>query len=208
MRAVPNRLAESLGKLGLCFHWNATLASMPPVWRSHAKPICPPVAPGPHNQRIQELLLERFGDQHEICPAMSDRIFPSLYHQAKKVTVSFYRVIGIFIPVLMLALRQHHSAVEKPCRLSCTLWPIGPIWAKMGLLSGKAVLHKEAYPLSNPASTTPALLRPTHFLQLPAPVSTSSGSQQLRMCKPDIAGKVKLLADVGPWLKENPWATV
>ena len=51
--------------------------------------------------------------------------FPHLNHQAKKATLSVIRVIGIFIPVLMLALWQHHSAVEKPRRLCCTLayWP-------------------------------------------------------------------------------------
>ena len=62
---------------------------------------------------------------------------------------------------------------------------------------------------SNPASFAPAVPLPTDYLQLPAPVSTSSGSQQLRLCdqgvcKPDIAVKeVELLADVGPWLKES-----
>ena len=54
----------------------------------------------------------------------------------------------------------------------------------------------------------------TGYLQLPAPASTSSGSQQLRLCdqrvcKSDTAvDKVELLADVGPWLKKNPFATV
>ena len=54
----------------------------------------------------------------------------------------------------------------------------------------------------------------TGYLQLPAPASMSSGSQQLRLCdqgvcKSDTAVKeVELLADVGPWLKENPLATV
>ena len=94
----------------------------------------------------QELLLERLGDQHEICPATADRTFPHLNHQAKKATPSFYRVIGILLPVL-LALRQHHSAVEKPRRLCVALWPLGPIWATMGLLSGgalEAALHNES----------------------------------------------------------------
>ena len=61
----------------------------------------------------------------------------------------------------------------------------------------------------------PAVLPPMHYLQLPAPASTSSGSQQLRLCdqgacKPNIAVKeVEMLADVGPWLyKENSFATV
>ena len=60
----------------------------------------------------------------------------------------------------------------------------------------------------------PAVLPPMHYLQLPAPPSTSSGSQQLRlcdqgMCKPDIAvKKVELLANVGTWLKESTCATV
>ena len=67
---------------------------------------------------------------------------------------------------------------------------------------------------SYPASTTPAVLPLTGYLQLPAPASMSSGSQQLRLCdqgvcKPDISVKeVELLADVGTWLKENPFATV
>ena len=49
--------------------------------------------------------------------------FPYLNHQAKRATLSFYRVIGILRPVLMLflALRQHHCAVEEPRRLCCTL---------------------------------------------------------------------------------------
>ena len=67
---------------------------------------------------------------------------------------------------------------------------------------------------SYPASTTPAVLPLTGYLQLPAPASMSSGSQQLRLCdqgvcKSDTAVKeVELLADVGPWPKENPLATV
>ena len=62
---------------------------------------------------------------------------------------------------------------------------------------------------SNPASFAPAVPLSTDYLQLPAPVSTSSGSQQLRLCdqgvcKPDTAvKKVKLLANVGTWLKES-----
>jgi len=67
---------------------------------------------------------------------------------------------------------------------------------------------------SYPASTTPAVLPSTHYLRLPPPSSTSSGSQKLGLCdqgvcKPDIAVKeVELLADVGPWLKESTCATV
>ena len=53
---------------------------------------------------------------------------PHLNHQAKKATLSFYRVIGIFLPIFMLALRQHCSAVEKPRRLCCIL----ASWADMG----------------------------------------------------------------------------
>ena len=62
---------------------------------------------------------------------------------------------------------------------------------------------------SNPASFAPAVLPPTDYLQLPAPVSTSSGSQQLRLCdqgvcKPDTAvKKVELLANVSTWPKES-----
>ena len=56
--------------------------------------------------------------------------FPHLNHQAKKANLSFYRVIGILLSVLMLlvALRQHHSVVEKARRLCCTL----ASWADMG----------------------------------------------------------------------------
>ena len=63
---------------------------------------------------------------------------------------------------------------------------------------------------SNPASFAPAVPLPTDYLQLPAPVSTSNCSQQLSLCdhqgvcKPDTAvKKVKLLANVGTWLKES-----
>ena len=61
---------------------------------------------------------------------------------------------------------------------------------------------------SKTGSFTPAVLPPTDYLQLPAPVSTSSGSQQLRrcdqVCKPDTAvKKFELLANVGTWLKES-----
>ena len=53
---------------------------------------------------------------------------------------------------------------------------------------------------------------PKHYPQLLEPASTSSGSQQLRLCDQGMCkttGKeVELLADVGPWLKENPFATV
>ena len=63
---------------------------------------------------------------------------------------------------------------------------------------------------SNPAFFAPAVPLPsTDYLQLPAPASTSSGSQQLRLCdqgvcKPDTAvKKFELLANVGTWLKES-----
>ena len=59
------------------------------------------------------------------------------------------------------------------------------------------------------------MLPPTHYLQLLAPASTSSGSQQLRMCDQGVCNsdtavkEVELLANVGPWqYKENPFATV
>ena len=58
------------------------------------------------------------------------------------------------------------------------------------------------------------MLPPTHYLQLPALASTSSCSQQFRLCdqgvcKSDTAVKeVKLLADVCPWLKESTCTTV
>ena len=56
--------------------------------------------------------------------------FPHLNHQAKKATLNFYRIISILLSVLMLlvALRQHHSVVEKARRLCCTL----AYWAEMG----------------------------------------------------------------------------
>ena len=54
--------------------------------------------------------------------------FPHLNHQAKKATLSFYRIIGIFLPIFMLVLRQHCSAVEKSRRLCCIL----ASWADMG----------------------------------------------------------------------------
>ena len=73
---------------------------------------------------------------HEIliCPGFAQRRqtgFSHLNHQAKQASLSFCRVIGILLPVLMqlLALRQHHSAVENPRRLCCTL----ACWADMGL---------------------------------------------------------------------------
>ena len=53
------------------------------------------------------------------------------------------------------------------------------------------------------------MLPPTDYLQLLVPASTSSGSQQLRLCdqgvcKPDTAvKKFELLANVGTWLKES-----
>ena len=50
----------------------------------------------------------------------------------------------------------------------------------------------------------------THYLQLPAPASTNSGSRQLRLCDQGVCKsdstavkEVELLADVGPWLKES-----
>ena len=73
---MPHRLAESLGSIGLCLHWNATLL---PCLRGVAlsrKAYMPSGGPWAA-QCIQELLLERLGDQHEICPATSDRISPS-----------------------------------------------------------------------------------------------------------------------------------
>ena len=49
--------------------------------------------------------------------------YPHLNHQAKKATMSVYRGIGFILSVLMLfvALKQHHSAVEKSRRLCCIL---------------------------------------------------------------------------------------
>eukprot|EP00964_Phaeocystis_antarctica_P039029 scaffold22320_cov63-Phaeocystis_antarctica.AAC.2 len=121
-----------------CFHASA-------VWRSHAKPICPPVAPGLRNA-FRNCSLS--GSETSMRFALRRQTgFPHLNHQAKKATLSFYRVIGIFLPIFMLALRQHCSAVDEN-RAACVVsWPLGPIWAKMGLLSGvalEAVVHREA----------------------------------------------------------------
>ena len=74
--------------------------------------------------------------------------FPHLNHQANKATLSFYRVVGILLPVLMLfvACRQHHTARSRNRAVCVAPWPIGPMWAKMGLLSEgalEAVLHRE-----------------------------------------------------------------
>ena len=79
-------------------------------------------------QRIQELLLERLQETSMRFALRRQSGFSHLNHQVKKATLSFCRVIGIFLPVLMLALRQHHSAVEKPRRLCCTL----AYWADVG----------------------------------------------------------------------------
>ena len=61
---------------------------------------------------------------------------------------------------------------------------------------------------SNPAPITPAVLPPTHYLQLPAPASTSCGSQQLSgLCDQGVyrsnttVNEVELLTDLGTGLK-------
>ena len=60
---------------------------------------------------------------------------------------------------------------------------------------------------SNPSPITPAVLPPTHYLQLPAPASTSCGSQQPRLCNQGVyrsntaVDEVELLTDAGTWLK-------
>ena len=79
-------------------------------------------------QRIQELLLQRLQETSMRFALRRQSGFSHFNHQVKKATLSFCRVIGIFLPVLMLALRQHHSAVEKPRRLCCTL----AYWADVG----------------------------------------------------------------------------
>ena len=87
-------------------------------------------------------------------------------------------------------------------------------WHELGFLLKTKHTLTHSISRSNPASFTPAVPPPTHNLQLPAPASTSSGSQKLGLCdqgvcKPGIAvEEVELLADVGPWLKENPFAMV
>ena len=75
--------------------------------------------------------------------------FPHLNHQAKTTSLSFYRVIGILLPFLM-AFRQHHTARSRNRAACVAPWPTGPIWAKMGQLSGgvlETVLHREKHPL-------------------------------------------------------------
>jgi len=60
---------------------------------------------------------------------------------------------------------------------------------------------------SNPSPITPAVLTPTHYLQLPAPASTSCGSQQTRLCNQGVyrsntaVNEVELLTDAGTGLK-------
>jgi hypothetical protein len=60
---------------------------------------------------------------------------------------------------------------------------------------------------SNPSPITPAVLPPTHYLQLPAPASISCGSQQPRLCNQGVyrsntaVDEVELLTDAGTWLK-------
>ena len=127
MGTMPHRLAESLGSLRLCLHRNATLLPcLRGVWRSHAKPICPPVAPGLRSA-FRNCSLS--GSETSMRFALRRQTgFPHLNHQAKKATLSFYRVIGIFLPIFMLALRLHCSAVEKPRRLCCIM----ASWADMG----------------------------------------------------------------------------
>ena len=115
MGTVPHRLAESLGRLGLCFHASGALTHSLFALRW-------PLGRAPC---IQELLLERI---QETNMRFALRRQTGFSHQVKKATLSFCRVIGIFLPVLMLALRQHHSAVEKPRRLCCTL----AYWADVG----------------------------------------------------------------------------
>jgi len=60
---------------------------------------------------------------------------------------------------------------------------------------------------SNTSPITPAVLPPTHYLQLPAPASTSCGSKQPRLCNQAVyrsntaANEVELLTDARTWLK-------
>ena len=60
---------------------------------------------------------------------------------------------------------------------------------------------------SNPSPIRPAVLPPTHYLQLPAPASTSCGSQQPRLRNQGVyrsntaVDEVELLTDAGTWLK-------
>ena len=59
---------------------------------------------------------------------------------------------------------------------------------------------------SNPSPITPAVLPPTHYLQLPSPAPTSCGRQQPRLCNQGdrsntAVDEVELLTDAGTWLK-------
>ena len=77
-----------------------------------------------------------------------------------------------------------------------TLTPISP------LLSPLLISRSNASPI------TPAVLPPTHYLQLPTPASTSCGSQQPpRLCNQGVyrsntaVDEVELLTDAGTWLE-------
>ena len=59
---------------------------------------------------------------------------------------------------------------------------------------------------SNPSPITPAVLPPTHYLQLPSPAPTSCGRQQPRLCNQGdrsntAVDEVELLTDAGTWLE-------
>ena len=71
----------------------------------------------------------------------------------------------------------------------------------------RSILSHLSISRSNPSPITPAVLPPTHYLQLPAPASTSCGSQQPRLCNQGVhrsntaVDEVELLTDAGTWLK-------
>jgi len=72
-------------------------------------------------------------------------------------------------------------------------------------------MHHTLWPFaisrSNPSPITPAVLPPTHYLQLPAPALTSCGSQHLGLCNQSVyrsnaaVDEVELLTDADSWLK-------
>ena len=65
----------------------------------------------------------------------------------------------------------------RPCALQKASSVFGALrWDARSILSPLSISR------SNPSPITPAVLPPTHYLQLPAPASTSCGSQQLGLC--------------------------
>jgi len=103
------------------------------------------------------------------------------------------------------------DGLTKPLVRPCSPESIFCVWsAPLGhtqhILS-PYVLSPLSISRSNTSPITPAVLPPTHYLQLPAPASTSCGSQQPRLCNQGVyrsntaVDEVELLTDAGTWLK-------